>query len=412
MTLYGQPYTLNGKEGQEKTQVEISVPFSSARVTQEDMMTTNSRISRLGLFLLIALVLTLGGALAVGAQEDDNTGRPLLGVRLQDTPDGITIVSILPESPAAAVDIQVDDIVTAINGSALDDARAAVEIIRGLNPGDVVTLDLTRTNEPLTVEVMLGELRDPLHGGRGMMGMGLVYDEQAGTLTLSELSENNPLYAAGLRSGDVITAVNGQPLTPETMLSLLRNGEMETLTLTVQRGSETLDLEVDAAALAMMGMMGMDDMPFGPGRGPMIVPGDMVLGMPLNGFLGVGFESLTAELAAEEGLSVTDGALIREVVEESPAATVGLQAGDVVTAVNSEAVDAEWSLRDRLAAYEPEDVVTLTVLRAGETLTLEVTLAEPADMMELFPGRGGRGVPGGPNNPPLPVAPIGSGGSA
>jgi S1-C subfamily serine protease len=376
------------------------------------MMTTNSRIARLGLFLLMALLLTLGGALVAGAQEDDNSGRPLLGVRLQDTPDGITIVSILPESPAAAVDIQVDDIMTAINGSALDDARAAVEIIRGLNPGDVVTLDLTRANEPLTVEVTLGELRDPLHGGRGMMGMELVYDEQAGTLTLSELSENNPLYAAGLRSGDVITTVNGQPLTPETLLSLLRSGEMASLTLTVQRGSETLDLEADAAALAMMGMIGMDDMPFGPGRGPMIVPGDMVLGMPLNGFLGVGFESLTAELAAEEGLSVTEGALIRNVVEETPAATAGLQVGDVVTAVNGEAVDGEWSLRDRLVAYEPEDVVTLTVLRAGETLTLEVTLAEPADMMELFPGRGGRGGPGGPNNPPLPIAPTGSGCSA
>ena len=93
-------------------------------------------------------------------------------------------------------------------------------------------------------------------------------------------------------------------------------------------------------------------------------------------FLGVRFEPINAELAKDENLSVTEGAIIREVVEDSPAAKAGLQVGDVVTAVDGEPVDAEHTLRDRVGAHAPNDSIELTVLRGGETLSVDVTLGE------------------------------------
>jgi S1-C subfamily serine protease len=93
-------------------------------------------------------------------------------------------------------------------------------------------------------------------------------------------------------------------------------------------------------------------------------------------YLGVRFEPIDEDLAETEKLSVKEGAIIREVIDDSPAARAGLQVGDVVTAVNGEAVDAEHTLRDRVAAHQPNDTIDLTVLRSGETLTISVTLGE------------------------------------
>ena len=93
-------------------------------------------------------------------------------------------------------------------------------------------------------------------------------------------------------------------------------------------------------------------------------------------FLGVRFEPINEELAKDENLSVTEGAIIREVVEDSPAAKAGLQVGDVVTAVDGEPVDTEHTLRDRVGAHAPNDSIELTVLRGGETLNIDVTLGE------------------------------------
>jgi len=103
-------------------------------------------------------------------------------------------------------------------------------------------------------------------------------------------------------------------------------------------------------------------------------------------YLGVRFEMITPELAAAENLSVESGAVIREVVPHSPADKAGLKAGDIVQQVDGEPVDAEHTLRERVAARHPGDAVTLTVLREGETHEIKVTLGHQEAGEELpFP---------------------------
>ncbi len=96
-------------------------------------------------------------------------------------------------------------------------------------------------------------------------------------------------------------------------------------------------------------------------------------------FLGVRFESVNEDLAKAENLGVGEGAILREVVADSPAAQAGLQVGDVITAVDGAAVDAAHTLRDRVAAHHPGDSIELAVLRGGETLSIRVTLGERQD---------------------------------
>jgi membrane-associated protease RseP (regulator of RpoE activity) len=125
----------------------------------------------------------------------------------------------------------------------------------------------------------------------------------------------------------------------------------------------------------------------------------MMLG---GGRLGVAFVTLDEQTAQENDVTTTEGALIQEVVENSPAAEAGLQVGDIITAVNGEAVDVEHTLRDRLAAYEAGDEITLAVLRDGASQDIPVTLGEPTDMMpgdffHFFDGPNGFRFPGMPD---------------
>jgi putative serine protease PepD len=78
---------------------------------------------------------------------------------------------------------------------------------------------------------------------------------------------------------------------------------------------------------------------------------------------------------ATEDASGSAGARIAEVRAGTPADDGGLQAGDVVTAVNGERVSSGDDLRRAIDAREPGDAVSLTVRRDGETRTLRVTLA-------------------------------------
>jgi membrane-associated protease RseP (regulator of RpoE activity) len=136
---------------------------------------------------------------------------------------------------------------------------------------------------------------------------------------------------------------------------------------------------------------------------------------------------LDEQTAAEHDVDVTEGALITEVAENSPAADAGLQVGDIVTSVNGDVLDVERTLRDRLFAYEPGDQVTLDVLRDDQTTQIDVTLGQP-EIRGMFPfdfmpfqfgpemrGRGFDffpfpfdGNPGGQNNVPEPETPANS----
>jgi len=92
-------------------------------------------------------------------------------------------------------------------------------------------------------------------------------------------------------------------------------------------------------------------------------------------YLGVQFEIVTTDLAKTEKLSVESGAIIRDVIANSPAEKAGLKTGDVISKVNDITLDKNHSLADLVTSYKVGDEITLTVLRGSETLTLKTTLS-------------------------------------
>jgi hypothetical protein len=95
-----------------------------------------------------------------------------------------------------------------------------------------------------------------------------------------------------------------------------------------------------------------------------------------GGFLGVELMPLTPELRAHFGVPGDRGVMVARVLEDSPAARAGLQVGDVVTAIEGEAVDRPWDLSFQVRGKEAGDQVGLEVWRDRRALDFAVTVEE------------------------------------
>lgn len=99
-------------------------------------------------------------------------------------------------------------------------------------------------------------------------------------------------------------------------------------------------------------------------------------------YLGVRYIPLTADVAQQYGLSVSSGAYIAPAVDASqpsvasgsPADQAGVREGDIITKVDDTKIDQNHSLTSLLDQHQPDDKVTLTLIRAGKAITKDVTL--------------------------------------
>ena len=107
-----------------------------------------------------------------------------------------------------------------------------------------------------------------------------------------------------------------------------------------------------------------------------LIPQMVATGGVTRGYLGVSIQSITPELAAAMQLDGTQGALVGEVMPDSPAAQAGLQTGDVITAFDGKPVASSRDLPGIVAETPVGQDVTITVQRQGEFLDLAVTVGK------------------------------------
>ena len=110
-----------------------------------------------------------------------------------------------------------------------------------------------------------------------------------------------------------------------------------------------------------------------------------------RGQLGVTIQDLTPELANALGLSMQEGALVAQVLPGSPAENAGIEAGDVVVAINGEKIRSSSELRNKIGLMAVDSEVTIDLLRKGAARQVKVRLTEatpttvevPADVPAL-----------------------------
>ncbi len=95
-----------------------------------------------------------------------------------------------------------------------------------------------------------------------------------------------------------------------------------------------------------------------------------------GGFLGIQMTELTPELRAHFGVPEDAGVMVSKVVDDSPAARAGIQVGDVVSAVDGDAVASGSALASAIRRHEDGAAVNLEIWRGGQVQTLTATLEE------------------------------------
>lgn len=99
-------------------------------------------------------------------------------------------------------------------------------------------------------------------------------------------------------------------------------------------------------------------------------------GKVVRGWLGISIQEMTDALAKEFGAPDTTGALVAEVMDESPARKAGLERGDIIRTYGGTEVKDAAHLRTLVAESAPGRQVVLTVWREKRSRSMEVTLGE------------------------------------
>ncbi|HET9845320.1 MAG TPA: Do family serine endopeptidase, partial [Nitrospira sp.] len=102
-------------------------------------------------------------------------------------------------------------------------------------------------------------------------------------------------------------------------------------------------------------------------------------GRVVRGWLGVGIQPLTPELARKFGVPEQEGVLVNEVFEKDPAAAAGIKAGDVITRIEGAVIDSPNRLSRIVAGLLPGAKAHVEVVRNQERMVVEVALTERRD---------------------------------
>jgi 2-alkenal reductase len=97
-------------------------------------------------------------------------------------------------------------------------------------------------------------------------------------------------------------------------------------------------------------------------------------------YMGVSVAAVTADIAAQAGLSVDYGAYVGEVAPNGPADQAGIQEGDVILSIDGQDVNQDTSFTEVLFSHQPGDTVDVVIQRGDDQQTVSVTLGErPTD---------------------------------
>ena len=186
--------------------------------------------------------------------------RGMLGVEIEDlTPplakaldipqnQGALVTQVVPHSPAQKAGIKPDDVIVSVNGNPVNGAADLGNSIGVMRVGTPLTLGVIRNGKTLTIHATIGKQQSEQAGSaahpelRGIIVSDLsegspLYGQVKGVL-VTGVAPNSEAFLAGLRPGDVITAVNRESVSNvgEFRRALKRTGGA--VALRIRRGDQ------------------------------------------------------------------------------------------------------------------------------------------------------------------------------
>jgi len=174
----------------------------------------------------------------IGASVQTLTPELAEAMKLKGQPTGALVGEVAPKSPSEKAGMKTGDVVTAVNGKKISDARELRLMIGSMAPGSKAQIEVNREGQTKTFDVQLAEMpagateegteTSPEEGAQpekttvfGGVGVADITDDVRSALSfpkdvqgavIAEIDADSPAGKAGLREGDVIQEVNKQPV--------------------------------------------------------------------------------------------------------------------------------------------------------------------------------------------------------
>ena len=174
----------------------------------------------------------------IGASVQTLTPDLADAMKLKGQPTGALVGELEPNAPAAKAGIKTGDLIAAVNGKKINDARELRLMIGSMPPGTKAQIEVNREGQTKTFDVQLAEMppnaadegaetssdettqpeKTTVFGGVAITNitddirsaLNLPKDIQGAVI--AEIDPDSPAAKAGLREGDVIQEVNKQPV--------------------------------------------------------------------------------------------------------------------------------------------------------------------------------------------------------
>lgn len=296
------------------------------------------------------LALTSGPALAAGlgylgvttqSTNDD------LRRGLDLTRDGLLVNQVSKNSPADRAGLRKGDVILSYNSRTVTEPEDLRQLVRDTAPGRRISLGISRDGSRRSLQVTVGEL--PSADDRE-------FEYDAPTPPDAPRAPRAPHAPRAPRDGETKHRmfIDGREVPEDEVEDRLKDLPMRI------EGLEGLK--------ELKGLKGMRGFSTGPGNSMFFTPSAG------RGRLGVRIEKLNDDLGQALGVQGDKGALVTEVLEDTPAQKAGIRAGDVIVRVGDKSVDTPDELVKALEGRDGK--VAITVLRKGVRRDIQAELGD------------------------------------
>jgi S1-C subfamily serine protease len=315
---------------------------------------------------------------------DDVIGFDAIAQVASDEP-GIVIVVVEKDSPAAKAGVKRGDILLKVNETVINNPHDASTVAQTLKVGDKIKLTVTHGDETRVLEVTVGDKNGRPYLGMAPFGvprLGVIRAMPPGAMPLgkvrvTQVVTDSPAAKAGVKVGDVIVEIDGKKIDKPLQQIIASYKPGDVVKLKVERGNETPELTVtlgdnpDRKGVAYLGVT------FAPAMPP-LPPGGPNRPMPPQ----------LPPIRPGAPISGTQ-VVVANVSAASPAEKAGLKRGDVIEAIDAVKVTDPKTLSDEISKRKPGDNLKLTIRKANETTSTEVTVTlgeHPNDKTKAYLG--------------------------
>jgi len=187
-------------------------------------------------------------------------------------------------------------------------------------------------------------------------------------VVIKKVTEDSPAEKAGFKEDDILLTFDGEKIKKiSDLVNVVQNAKIDTkVKATVLRDKSEKELIVTVGEISHK-------------YRTITLHSDghsLKLIKEGGGYLGVVMQEMNADLAGYFGVQEGHGALVVDVKEESPAAAVGMKAGDVILKIENEIIESPADVCDIISQTDEGDKVKIDVMRHMKKQAFAVEIAE------------------------------------